>query len=79
MHLLRSPVPSEEINIRDIICLIKVFERGRLISYPLADVITTDQICVLKLNVLSNRLIRRKSNYVLMEISAYIEIYSFKM
>lgn len=38
MHLLRSPVPSKEINIRDIICLIKVFERGRLISHRLADV-----------------------------------------
>lgn len=51
---MRCPVSRKEINVKDIIFLIKIFVRGRLISCPLRVVTTTDQICILKLSALSN-------------------------
>lgn len=54
MYLLRFPVSSKNINVKGIIFSIRIFERGRLISCPLTVVTTPDQICILKLSVLSN-------------------------
>lgn len=77
---MRCPVSSKEVSVKDIIFFIKIFGRRRLISCPLNSCYYYRPNLYIKAKCfVKYKLIRSKSNYVLMEISAYIEIYSFKM